>query len=265
MPQIKANQQLIYGKNSWAHLITMKGKKIYYVPGIISLLLLPLLLYYYGPEEYERKTVVRLNLPYDHDSADENTVRFSAGYLVRQLKGKHITTITINNTIFSEIDHYVFTQKMAYIRSALEKLNFDNDTTEIVQILFTQESTYNDFIWVLNQAILLQFKRYAFLKNSIYFFADERFIPEDIKYEALDLYVQNDTMPVPPAPSRLQRLKWWFEEVSDLTRYYLRFNKLLICGFILLILTPQIILIRSTKNAQQLTKRPKTADSQHQT
>jgi hypothetical protein len=243
----------------------MSSNKVYYVPGMISLLILPLLLYFYGPEDYEPKTAIRLNLPYDHNSPDENIVRFSADYLFQQLKGKHITTITLNNTLFSEIDVYEYTQKIVYIKSALEKLKFDNDTTEIIQVLFTQESTYKDFVWVLNQAILLQLKRYALINNSIYLFAEERFIPEDIKYEALDLYVQNAIMPVSPTPSRFQRIKWWFEEVRDFTTYYLRFNKLLISGFILLILTPQIFLIRSTKNAQQLTKRPKTADSQHQT
>ena len=65
-------------------------KKLLYVPGVISLLGLPLLLIVFGPEDPKYETRVRLFLPTEEMSEDTLQTKFTKATTYRILEGKKI-------------------------------------------------------------------------------------------------------------------------------------------------------------------------------
>jgi hypothetical protein len=49
----------------------MERRKLYYVPGLISLMVLPIVLLFFSPEERERQTSVRMFIPTDEEPVGE--------------------------------------------------------------------------------------------------------------------------------------------------------------------------------------------------
>jgi hypothetical protein len=146
-------------------LVQLRSKKIYYVPGTISLLGLPLLLFLFVP-----KAKAPLNcVPFVLTSEDRNNP-FSKYYFYRSIKEKKIIQIDISQEYPPE-ELYLFNAKLRFISKELERLQFTNDTSTVLKIKFGEANTYGHFIWVLNQALIYRLKRYVFVDNNFYLLA----------------------------------------------------------------------------------------------
>jgi hypothetical protein len=164
----------------------MKRRRLYYVPGLISIIGLPLLLFFYWPKETVAPTVLKIFLPTDRNE-DPGMMRFSKEVVYKSLKGKKITTIDLDVERFYEGDNrtqYVFSRKQHFVSQEIERLEFTNDTSSILKVQFGANNTYGDYVWVLNQLFLYKVKRYAFVDNDFYIFADP---PIDHALQSLNL------------------------------------------------------------------------------
>jgi hypothetical protein len=164
----------------------MKGRRLYYVPGLISIIGLPILLFFYWPKETAAPTVLRIFLPTDRKD-DPAMKRFSTEMVYKSLKGKKITTIDLDVEGFYEGDNrtrYVYKQKLHFVSNEIEQLEFTNDTSSILKVQLGPNNTYGDFVWVLNQLFLYKVKRYAFVDNNFYVYADP---PLDHASQSLNL------------------------------------------------------------------------------
>jgi hypothetical protein len=55
----------------------MRPKQIVYIPGLISLLGLPLILLLFGPEDFKRKNSLRIFVPTDEITPDSMETKFT--------------------------------------------------------------------------------------------------------------------------------------------------------------------------------------------
>jgi hypothetical protein len=95
----------------------MKRRRLYYIPGLISVVRLPILLFFYWPKETAAPTCLKVFLPTDRKD-DPGMIRFSTGMVYKSLKGKKIVTIDLNIERFNEEDdgiQYVFYKKIHFV------------------------------------------------------------------------------------------------------------------------------------------------------
>lgn len=153
----------------------MKSGRRYYVPGLLSIIGLPILLFFYWPKETVTHTYLKLFLPTDRKD-DPGMIRFSKGMVYKSLEGKKTITIDLDDVErFYEEDNrtqYVFSRKLHFVSQEIERLEFTNDTSTVLKIQLGANNTYGDFVWVLNQLFVYKVKRYAFVDNDFYVFAD---------------------------------------------------------------------------------------------
>lgn len=223
----------------------MRRKKLFYVPGLISLIGLPILLLLFGPEEEIRQRAVRLFIPYD-EPKNEDAARFSKASVYESIKGKNIIAIHGHEISYDELENFRYNRKMSFIGSELERLQFTHDTNTVLKIEFDEENAYADFIHVLNLAILYNVRRYAFVDNSFFLLPNahpthEKIYLEEIEYQS---FIIPDEVP----PTRWEEFRYWLDENLSIAAYMIKRNYLLVVAFLVLIIIPSVVqLIRSRR------------------
>src|ERR1700754_4161959 len=118
------------------HLICMKRRRLYYIPGLISIVGLPMLLIFYWPKETVAPTCLKVFLPNDRKE-DPGMISFSTGMVYRSLKGKKIVTIDLDVERFNEEDDrtkYVFYKKLHFVTQEIERSEFTSDTSSVLKV-----------------------------------------------------------------------------------------------------------------------------------
>ena len=90
------------------HPIFMRRKKLFYVPGLISLIGLPVLLFFLGPEDPVYHTVLKIKLPADKPRND-GYLNFNKVDFLHTIKHKKLISVDINDDDpFDELSRYEF-------------------------------------------------------------------------------------------------------------------------------------------------------------
>ncbi len=213
----------------------MQRRKLKYVPGLISLIGLPLLLFVFGPNDKPKQNVLTINLPSDDTI---NTQIFSRASTERMLKGKRIEQIILN-----EIDDYdggetyLSGRRQNFIQNELERLQFTHDTDTVLKIKLMDRNTYEQYISLLNLAVIDRYRRYVFIDDAFYFFADKSPIERSSNLVTSDLYdvsscEQSGTWTI---------FYWRMVAKWQLFSYEIQTNKLLSIGFVVLIFIPFLL------------------------
>jgi hypothetical protein len=147
----------------------MKRRKLFYVPGMISLLVVPVLFYFYQPV-MKTSTLLRLVVPNDESSPGQ--YRFSRYAVKAALRGKKI------NTVYLSGDRKLNAKKLDFIAYEALKLKFYHDTTQIIKVHFTDEETYGEFVQLVNIMHRDDHKRYAWVDDDFYIFGEP--LPESL-------------------------------------------------------------------------------------
>jgi len=144
----------LYGIVAGCHLLIMKRRKLFYVPGMMSLLVVPVLFYYsFNPTPVKRQPVIKFFAP------KESMAR-------PYFKGKKI------NTVYLDDNHSLNVEKLDFIAQEALKLKFYHDTTQIIKVQFTEEATYGEFVQLVNSMQMNSIKRYILFNNSFYIFGE---------------------------------------------------------------------------------------------
>ncbi|MCT2406686.1 hypothetical protein NZD88_03830 [Chryseobacterium antibioticum] len=132
-------------------------KKIYYLPGLISAVLIPVLFWYYGNQRVQPKyTVLDFALPSKEAYNPRNTFE-----PFRNWKYKKI--IVKPNT---------FIQNQGYYISELKKLQTRNERETGIEFVIDDHNSYQDFIALINTMQLAQQETYAIdVEKTGHFFA----------------------------------------------------------------------------------------------
>ena len=207
----------------------MKRPKLFYIPGMLSLLIVPMLFYRYQADIGKTQTVLRLFVPTDDNSP--NQYKFSRYAVKAALKGKKINTVYLNG------NRELNAKKLDFIAYEGLKLIYYHDTSQILHVKFTPETTYGEFVQLVNIMQKDGHKRYAWLDDDFYIFGDP---PPDPN--AIPLYSGG------PDVIFREKEKTWQEKLWEVISYYWSpQNALLLAAFILLIAIPIVIKRKMSK------------------
>lgn len=224
----------------------MPRKKLWYVPGLYSLLGLPILLLLMGPEDVQEKVALRLFLADDRRHHDDK-VRFTSAMVLEKASKLKPTTVDFWYKGSDDLSTYRHISKFEIIEREMQLLANVHDTTRCLKIEMGEGISYGEFVSILNAAIINNIRRYAIVGSTMYIFPNE--IPTDPGlYEPLEIYVDNSNAVEYKEPS------WWETFKTDfkyewnqqliIWSYYLEHNYVLISGFLLLIVLPFILRFR---------------------
>jgi len=225
----------------------MHRKKLFYVPGLISLLGLPVLFFFLGPEDPVYHTVLRIRLPEDTAPPDGLLSTFNKAGFLHTVKDKKLISVDINDCPFDDRSEYELKRKLAFVPREIERLQFTSDTDAVFRLRFGEYNTYGQFIWALTMARIYDFRRYAFFDDDLYFLPNPA--PERTTVGTLDVVLpfSDNVIAVHPytPPTRWELFtrrfsRWWAEVLFDI-----RQNHWLIIGFLLFILVPGLIKARN--------------------
>jgi hypothetical protein len=229
----------------------VKRKKLYYVPGIISIMMLPVLFFFIGPEDPPDYRSIRLTLA----STDKDTagvLKFTEDYIYHKLENKKLVTIDLQSYIWNDTS-FSFRDGFSLAVSELQRLQSAHDTSSVLKIPMNSQNSYGDFVWVINEAIIQRWNRYAFIDNSFYLFPEPPPIIDTSRIEDLIVEMPADARMKPPTKWHIFKEEiarnyyiaiYRIETVAGYLFYRRTANKLLAASFLVLIVVPGIIKAR---------------------
>lgn len=222
----------------------MNRKKLFYVPGLLSLVGLPVLLCLFPPEDPVSQNVVKLHLPSEDRNYDakDGVLPFSHAGIMKGLKGKKVEQVYLNyNVGDDEISNYILNRKLSFIKQEMERLQFTHDTATVLKISFGSENTYGQYMYIQNLAILDRYRRYALDDYDFYLFSeappvcnvtvDSGLYPDD-SYSNTDNHFSITSWDI---------LSWKIQYKWQALVYQVTDNKLFCSGFFILIALPFFI------------------------
>ena len=200
---------------------------------------LPVLLLIWGPGDPAYETTMKMYLP--SEARDRpGMVFYNREGINRRLKGKKIETVELDD-LPSRIDpDYTMYSRSGFVLRELSRLRFTHDTSEVLKVNFGEESTYGQFVWALNNANIFLYKYYFFLDDALYYVPQPPPVP-DTSRNLATLDFGPDVVEATPTPPG-----WWdvFCEWTSLRWqefvFMIRYNKLLVAGFAVLIVCPGV-------------------------
>ncbi len=112
------------------------------------------------------EVVLRFNLAYD--KPDPHFARASEQSLLHAIKDKKIETIYFNYISNTSASKGLLNSKKHFIHKEIERLQFTNDTAVVLKIQLDEHNTYGDFVWLVNEANIFEYRRYAWIGNTFY-------------------------------------------------------------------------------------------------
>ncbi len=226
----------------------MRKRKLLYVPGLISLVGLPILLFIFPIEDTPPyKVALRFHIP----ASDNSTINhfYTDHWVQSQMKTKKITGIYLDSHEYYDEAEKEFYKKGKFdlISREMQRLSFVGDSSIVLQVELGPKNTYGEWVKLLNLATIYQLRRYTFSGNSFYFLGNiplqqpEPIIFDSIVVEPVELDI--DVEPWTP-PTKLELF------IEDLSRkwdefvYILNDNLRVVIPFVALIIVPWIFWIR---------------------
>lgn len=220
----------------------MNRKKLYYVPGLISIICLPALLFLLGPDDPVQQSSLRLYLPKEKIIRSDS--EFTKGNVSRAIQERKVIDVALwDKYVYSneEWNTYMRDQRASFIQKEIEQIAFTHDSTIVLKVGLSAANTYGEFVWLINEANIYGLHRYAFFDDAFYFFnnnppVDYSRIPlESIIVKQLPV---NFYRPLSKWKIFKHRFEYKMEEFGDALRY----NLTLSIGFLLLIVVQHYII-----------------------
>lgn len=125
-------------------------KKIFYVPGLISALLLPILFWYYGNQKFEEINLNVIDIGLPAKSHDGKKLTFASFEPYRSWNYKKITVKP--NSAKENSKLYV---------SEIQQLQQNNEKNTAIEFILNEQNTYGDFVSLLNDMAIAKHESYA--------------------------------------------------------------------------------------------------------
>ncbi|BFO66933.1 hypothetical protein [Chryseobacterium sp. KCF3-3] len=198
-------------------------KKIYYFPGLISALLIPVLFWYYGNQKFEdiNVSVIDIGLPAKEREGFKNT--FASFEPVRNWNYQQIKIVP--GTAKENSKLYV---------SELKQLQKRNEKESGIEFILDQNNSYGDFVSVLNDLEIAQQDQYAVdLEKTGHIFAVYNYIDPKVQYPEYECFLCNDTIDWGPAETVNAFESTRYGKIFNLFRTASKETSYIIFGFLL--------------------------------
>ena len=153
--------------------------KIYYVPGLISAIIIPILFWFYGNRELQKPipNVMDIGLPARIDSTNE----WSYKYSFENYRHWNFKKILIKpNTARANSNYYV---------SEIKKLQKRNQKETGIEFMINDENSYDDLISLLNDMAISKHERYGLdMERTWHFFVLVYYKDTNAKNNLLEYY-----------------------------------------------------------------------------
>lgn len=226
----------------------MPYKKLtFYRPGLISLIGIPIMMLFVMPPAPKSEKAIRLNLPNDYPSVNnDEPIKFTSKYVIKEAKKHKVETIYWEPSGIVGFEDYIYQRNKRFIQNEIERLQFTHDTSRVLKIQLTDDNTYGDFVWLVNQAMLYKYKRFAHVNDAFYFFPN----PPLNYHKPIIIELPYDTSRVvsnytPPSQWEIFKRDLYFR--MEYPMYVAQDNYLILLGFFFLIVIPSIFFIRYSK------------------
>lgn len=152
----------------------MRLPKLFYTPGLISLLALPLLIMYLVTPLEKPQYVIRMYLPSDKKPQKGSLSQFFSKYVVwEDAKHKKIIEVQFFHEPHGKLDAYTKDAKLDFVRREIERLTFTHDTNSVLKLELGEGINYGELVGIFNYLQIYGVKRYAWTDDSFYIFANE--------------------------------------------------------------------------------------------
>jgi len=146
----------------------MKRKRLFYVPGIISLIGLPVLVYFFIPS-VKPFTVIGIYL------FSDRILGQSVNFPAKTRENSFYESISKKNKIEFDIRPDSTGRNIDKINSDFNLISNEigiikklDDTNTVVKVSFGKLNTYGDIIWLLNQTMIHKLNKWALLDGTFY-------------------------------------------------------------------------------------------------
>lgn len=204
----------------------MKLRKIYYVPGLISAILIPLLFWFYGNRKLQEPlpNLMNFGIP---PKVDKDNYQYSFEPY-RNWKYKKI--VVQPNTARKNSKYYV---------SKLKKLQARNINKTGIEFIIGNNNTYDDFISILNDMEIAKQEHYGVDMNKTgHIFAVHTYIDTNKIEEPC--YLCDDTVVYFYEPTLFEKITYQYTEFSSLPKNALY----IIFGYLILLNISFLSLVR---------------------
>ena len=125
--------------------------------------------YIYGQnyQAAKKTNVIRLFLPNLCKDANSFNSRFSENSVLQEVRKKKVIRVELTG------DYSEDYKRFSFIRSETQRLKYSNDTTTIMQVHFTNENSYGQFVYLISFLLEDHQKRYALVQNDLYIFGEK--------------------------------------------------------------------------------------------
>ena len=164
----------------WCLKPMIKRKRIYYVPGLISLVAFPIIIFYYA-HSFKQQVVLKFYLASDNTDRNNPVFAFSKWRILGVMKKKKIVPVYLDG------DHKMNFSKLRFIQLEAQRLKFTCDTTQVLRVRLSYETNFEEFVSLLNIMYMNQQKRYCLIDNDFYIFGENRPVENKKTIEPFDL------------------------------------------------------------------------------
>lgn len=141
-----------------------KHRRIYYVPGIISLIVLPIICYYYLIPFQKEERVLEVLFPekYRPEFKNSQVIRYDTSILSRpEYKRKYLVIRLNGNPKEDRV-------KLDFFRIRIREMKRDNDTINGTHLLFVDSVKYGTFVQSINICIEEDLIRYMVFGENLW-------------------------------------------------------------------------------------------------
>jgi hypothetical protein len=186
-------------------------KKIYYFPGLISAVLIPVLFWYYGNRKFEdiNLSVIDIGLPAKEREGIKNT--FANFESVRNWTYKKIKIAP--GTAKENSKLYV---------SELKNLRKRNEKESGIEFILDQNNSYGDFVSVLNDLAIAKQEQYAVdLEKTGHIFAVYNYIDPKMQFPEYECLLCNDVIRPEYKPDFFEKIQLLLTELPKDIYYFI--------------------------------------------
>ncbi|MDR4953743.1 hypothetical protein REB14_16310 [Chryseobacterium sp. ES2] len=186
-------------------------KKIFYVPGLISAVLIPVLFWYYGNQKFEdiNVSVIDIGLPVKEREGVKNTFESFESY--RNWDYRKIKVVPRTAEQNSKL--YV---------SELRNLQKRNEKKSGIEFILDQNNTYGDFVSVLNDLAIAKQDQYAVdLEKTGHIFAVYNYITPNVQAPEYECLFCNDVIRPEYKPDFFEKIQLFLTGLPKDTYYFI--------------------------------------------
>jgi hypothetical protein len=179
----------------------MRLRKIYYAPGVISLIGLSFLLpYALNKTAIQPTRAISFVVPKESDPNEQTVSLFTERWLMNSVEKKKKIRFFLN------AERKTNENKIDLIRSEARRLKYTFDSNSVILIEFSNDLLYGELFRLLDNCIADSIRRYATFDNKFVIFGETT--PKEKSSDSFGCFLCNDLIITKETPPKKSIVEW---------------------------------------------------------